>query len=1105
MWNTWVAVVLVALLVIGAPMTAEAAKKDKKKDNEENKWDVGNPPGSWETIVIDTDETTWSEVDVSPDGQTIVFDMLGDIYTVPIAGGEATALTGGIDWNFQPRYSPDGLKIAFVSDRDGADNIWVMNADGSGARAVSTEKEHLVHNPNWSHDGEYIVAKKGFTSTRSIPAGEIWIFHSGGGGGLQLAERPYKEKDQKTMAEPAFSVDDRYVYYSQDTTGGRVWQYNKDSTGQIFSIKRLDRQTGETDVYVNGAGGAIRPMPSPDGRYLGFVKRTPAMTSALYVKDLKTGKETALYEDLDRDLQETSGSQGNAPAFGWMPDGEAIVFWAGGKIRRVDLDSKLSAIIPVHVRTEKKIQSALRFPVEVCPDEFDAKMLRWAQMSPDESKIVFQALGHLYVKDPKTGEQRRLTAQNDHFEFYPSFSRDGRQIVYVTWDDQKLGSIRIVSVDGGTSRTITGDPGHYIEPRFSPDGKSVVYRKITGGYLTSGQWSMEPGIYVVATSGGEPKRVSKSGYAPHFGAGGERVFFSASQDETKLAFKSVNLAGHDEHTHLTGSTVTEFSLSPDGRWIAFTEQYNAYVAPFLLTGKTVEIGPKTEAVPVKQVSKRSGEFLHWSADSRKLHWAHGATLFTRELRDAFNFIAGAPDELPQPVETGVDLSFSLTADHPQGRIALTGARIVTMRDAENTQEVIEDGVVLIHGNRIEAVGAADDVAIPDDAMTFDVAGKTLIPGLVDVHAHGAMSRSELTPEQNWAQYANVAFGVTTIHDPSNDSSSIFAAAEMQRAGKIVGPRVFSTGTILYGAHYPGYTAKIDSLEDATFHVRRLKDVGAISVKSYQQPRRDQRQQVIAAGRELGIMVVPEGGAKFQHNMNEIVDGHTGIEHAISLARGYEDVKQLWSQSGTGYSPTFSVAYGGLSGENYWYEHTNVWENERLMRYSPRFIIEPRSIRRTKAPDLHYNHIKVAEFAKELRDRGVPVLIGAHGQRAGLAAHWEMWSMEQGGFSPWEAIRGATIDGARYIGMDADVGSIEPGKLADLVVIDGNPLEELSRSEYVTYTMINGRLYEAATMNQIAPDRIERQAFFFELEGGDTVHPATQQWLEQLQHRFGWVH
>jgi Tol biopolymer transport system component/imidazolonepropionase-like amidohydrolase len=1103
----WPALLAAAVLCVAAASGVTHAKKDPDgaKEEEKPKWDVSNPPGTWRSIEIHTDETTWSDVDVSPDGRTILFDMLGDLYTVPISGGDAVSLTSGIPWDFQARFSPDGRRIAFVSDRSGADNLWVMQADGAAPRAVSEERENLVHNPSWSPDGDWVVAKKGFTSTRSIPAGEIWLFHAGGGSGLVLVERPNKEKDQKNIAEPSFSPDGRYVYYSQDITPGLRWEYDKDSTGRIFAIKRLERATGEVVTYVDGPGGAIRPTPSPDGRSLAFVKRLPTLESALYVKDLASGLELPVYTALERDLQETTGSQGNTTAFDWTPDSRSIVFWAGGKIRRLDVATREVAVIPIRIRTERKVAETLRFPVDVAPERFPVRMIRWAQLSPDGSRVVFQALGQLWIRDAAGGAPRRLTAQNDHFEQWPAFSRDGRSIVYTTWDDEELGSIRVVPVEGGASRVVSREPGHYVEPRFSPDGSRIVYRKIAGGYLVSGNWSMEPGIYVVAVDGGEPKRLSRSGTNGHFGADGERVYFSDVADETHLVLKSVALDGHDERTHLDGATATEFSVSPDGRWVAFTEQFNAWVAPHTATGRKVEIGSASKGVPVKQVSKRAGESLHWSASARSLSWAHGATLYTRELKDAFAFLEGAPAELPEPATTGLDLSFTVDADRPAGTIALVGARVVTLRDARSRQEVIEDGVVLVEGNRIRAVGPRSEVAVPAGARVFELAGKTILPGLIDVHAHGAMAIEGIVPEQNWGQYSSLAFGVTTIHDPSNDTSSIFAAAELQRAGRTVGPRVFSTGTILYGAHAPGYHARIEDLDEALFHVRRLKDVGAISVKSYQQPRRDQRQQVIEAGRQLGIMVVPEGGAKFEHNMTEIVDGHTGIEHAIPLKRAYDDVLQLWSQTGTGYTPTLGVAYGGLAGENWWYEHDDVWQNSRLMSFAPRSVVEPRSMRRTKAPETHYNHVHVAAFARELVERGGRVQVGAHGQREGLAAHWEIRMLAQGGFTPWEAIRAATIDGAHYLGMDPDLGSIEPGKLADLAVIDGNPLADLSVSERVAYTMINGRLYESATMNQLAPDAVERRPFFFEREGGDTIHPATLVWLERLRERYGWVH
>jgi imidazolonepropionase-like amidohydrolase len=488
------------------------------------------------------------------------------------------------------------------------------------------------------------------------------------------------------------------------------------------------------------------------------------------------------------------------------------------------------------------------------------------------------------------------------------------------------------------------------------------------------------------------------------------------------------------------------------------------------------------AVPVATVTRDAGEYLHWSGDGTRLYWSLGPELFSRDLKDAFAFIEGAPEKLPEAPERGTHIGFSRRHDVPSGRIAFTNARIITMRD----DEVIENGTVVVEGNRIVAVGA--EVAVPSGATAIDVAGRTIMPGLVDVHWHGSMGSNQIIPQQSWINYASLAFGVTTIHDPSNNTAEIFSASELAKAGMIVAPRIFSTGTILYGAKAP-FKADIDSLNDAIAHLRRMKAVGAVSVKSYNQPRRDQRQQVIEAARQTQIMVVPEGGSLFQHNMTMVADGHTGIEHAIPVSKVYDDVVQFWGKTGTGYTPTLVVAYGGNWGENYWYQKTDVWADERLQSFVPRRILDASSRRRTMVPDDEFNHFDVAATAKQLLDAGVRVQLGAHGQREGLAAHWELWMFEQGGMTPLEAIRASTLDGARYLGMEREIGSIETGKLADLIVLDANPLENVRNTRSVRYTMVNGRLFDAATMNEIGNHPRARKPFFFEGNDGTEVWGA----------------
>ena len=1089
-----------------------SSAQNNESDAFEN-WDVNAPPMKLNTVTINTDETTWSSLAITPNGEQFVFDMLGDIFIVDIKGGKAKALTQDFAWNLHPAVSPDGTQIAFISDRDGLSNVWVMDMNGKNLRQVTKEQNNVIHAPSWSPDGEYIVVMKGIMSRRSIPAGEIWLYHQTGGKGIVIKERENGKVEQQNIADPAFSPDGRYIYYTHDISPGSQFDYNRDPLKSIFAITRYDRENGEEERLISGTGGAVVPTPSPDGLYVAFVRRVKNKTG-LFIKELSTGLEKPLYLGLERDMQEGFGTEGYFAYFDWTPKSDAIVFWTGGKFHKITLADKSIETLNVSVETTMQYADALRFKVDVAPEKFDVKAIRWAQRSPDGKSILFQALGKLYVKDMASGRTKRLTKQNDHDEYYPRYSNDGKRIVYTTWHDQELGAINVVSSRGGRGKTVSTAPGHYIEPSFSTDGKLIAYRKTTGGNILAPQYSTDPGLYVLDIDKQNATRVAKRGIEPHFSAGNDRVYFtesvSAAYPETQ--FVSVDLNGKDKREHLYGADkVSEYRLSPNKKYLAFVHQYNTYVMRFTDIGKRLPIGPDMSSMPVQQLSARAGNYMTWRDNSTTVGWSHGPRFFERGLNEAFAHLAEKKGDtqnlqtsLPEPLAQGSNLSFEQVFDVPKQVTALRGGKIITMRDADNQQEVIENGVILIEGNRISAIGTLDDINIPEDALVVDTSGKSIIPGLVDAHSHGPQGRQEIIPQQNWEQYSSVSFGVTTIHDPSNDTTEIMAAAELQRAGKIVAPRIYSTGTILYGAEALNFKAVIKDYDDAYFHVQRLKDIGGISVKSYNQPRRDQRQQVLVAAKKQQMMVMPEGGGKFQQNVSMLVDGHTGLEHNLPIARGYNDLTQLWQATEFGYTPTFVVSFGGMSGEYYYYDRTEVWKNERLLRYVPNYLIDSRSIRRQTAPDNQYNHIAVAKYAKELRDKGVRVMIGAHGQREGLGPHWELWIMHQGGFTPFEALRGGTIDGAIHLGIDKDIGSIEVGKLADLAVIDGDVLADLTRSEFVTHTVLNGRVYDTETMNELGSSE-KRQPFFFEKNNQLFMPEQTQSELEAKAHRYHWVH
>ena len=1056
---------------------------------ENTTWDVNKPGESFNyaTHKFTTTQGTWMNLDVSPDGKTIVFDMLGDIYTMPIQGGNAKAIRTGIAFEVQPRFSPDGRYISFTSDAGGGDNIWIMNTQGKEAKQITKESFRLLNNAVWTPDSKYLIARKHFTSSRSLGAGELWQYHITGGSGIQVVK---KKNDQQDINEPWVSSDAKHLYYSEDMYSGGFFQYNKDPNKQIYAIKRYNLVSGERQTITGGPGGAARPTVSPDGAMLAFVRRVGEKT-VLYIHDLETGQEFPIYDGLNKDQQEAWAIFGVYPNFDWLPNNKELIIWSGGSFQRINTETL--AVTPINFQADVSIDLAqtvkTNTPIE--RDQFTPKVIRNARTSPDGKTLVFSALGHLYKKTLPKGTPERLTASTD-FEFEPSFSPSGNEIIYVTWNDLEKGTISYVDINEGEPVKLTTEKAIYRTPSYSKDAKQIVYRKQAGNTDQGITFTKNPGIYVMDQDGQNPTKIINYGENPMFNNDGSRIYLQTGGtyfgNLTKKLI-SVNLQGHDEREHVISKYANHIVPSPDNKWVAFTNLHKAYIAPMPQIGKPLTLDGKSNNVPVQQIAKDAGVNLHWSSNSNTIMWTLGDEYYSNTLQDKFSFVPSGKQTPTNMPDSGLKVGLNALVDKPSGRIAFRDARIITM----NGNQVIENGVIVVNGDHIEAIGSAAEVTIPDDCKIIVATGKTIMPGLVDSHAHIGGFRAGLPVQNNWQFAANLAYGVTTVHDPSANTETVFTLSELQKAGELVGPRLYSTGFILYGAD-GDFKAVINNLEDARSSIARTKAFGAKSVKSYNQPRREQRQQVLQAAREQNINVVPEGGSTFFHNLTMVIDGHTGVEHNIPVAPVYKDVLEIWGASGTGYTPTLIVNYGGLNGELYYYQRDNVWEDEKLLKFTPRSVIDSRSKHRTMAPIKEYEngHILVAKTAKDLVAAGVKLNMGAHGQLQGLGAHWETWMLASGGLSNHEALKAATINGANYIGAGQDIGSLEVGKLADLIVLDKNPLEFIENTKTIEHVMINGRLYDTNTLNEVGNNPKPRAPFYWEIPGYNKAFPWHQE-------------
>jgi Tol biopolymer transport system component/imidazolonepropionase-like amidohydrolase len=1085
--------------ILGAALVLIASWAVQTQDRQEPAGERPNTPATLildraETIEFTTDEGTWMSLDVSPDGKTIVFDLLGDLYTLPIDGGTATRIIGGMSFESQPKFSPDGKTIAFLTDRSGVENLWVANADGSNPRAVTKDRPtqdrpEMMLSPAWTADGEYLLVSKSRPPETTFG---VFLYDKDGGTGIRIGSAPPPQPPPGADAPPArpapnrmgavASPDGRFIYYAE-----RMGSFTYNARFPLWQIVRFDRDTGDTSTITNAQGSAMRPVLSPDGKSLVFATRFETKTG-LRIRNLETGDERWLIHPVTRDDQESRASRDTMPGYGFTPDGQSLVVPIDGHIQRVDVATGRSRSIPFSARVQAEIAPRLLFENRVDDGPtVRAKLVRWPNISPDGRRVVFSALNHVWIMDVPGGKPERLTSLAQG-EFMPAWSPDGRSIAFVTWSNEGGHLYRVAATPGSQPEQLSRHAAYYAEPVYTPDGSRIVYLTGTRAdqlyadlrYIQAGHSDVEQddapteisGIRETAdmdlrwmpASGGESTLIGSAhgGASPHFANDSVHIYLTGRRGLT-----SVRIDGFDRRqlVEITGAgagqnppAASEIRVSPDGRR-AFVSLQNKHVILGLpRAGKeAVKIsikGRDDSVLPVKRLSREGGDYLSWSADGKAVIWSLGSTIYRQALG------ADTPESITPVVEA--------PRARPRGSIVLTGARIVTMK----ADEVIEKGDVVVTDNRVVSVGPTGRVERPTGAKVVDAAGKTIIPGFVDVHAH-MWPPHGVHQTQVWQYLANLAYGATTTRDPQTSTNDVFAYADLVETGDIIGPRVLATGPGVFSS------SGLDDKDAAAAFVKRYKEAYRTdTIKQYVAGDRIVRQWIILAARQYRLMPTTEGALDLKLDLSQMIDGYTGSEHSLPIQPLYKDVTQFVAKTHTFYTPTTLVAYGAPWSENYYFETTaRLHDDPKMRRFIPHELYDTMVRRRAQwfLPE-EYGHEGIAKGVADVVHAGGRAGLGSHGQFQGLGAHWEIWNLQSGGLTPHETLRVATLFGAEALGLQKDLGSIEGGKLADLLVLDRNPLTDIHNTLSIKYVMKNGELYDADTLDRIwpAPKKLDRQ-------------------------------
>lgn len=1042
-------------------------------------------------------------LDISPDGRTIIFDLLGDLYTIPITGGRATPVTHGLAFNRQPRYSPDGRLVVYVSDRGGSDNVWITDRDGRNPRQLSHLEGDIAGaatSPAWSPDGRTIVVSQRLHAISrdvlSLSQATRWMLaaYDVRTGRMRWISDTAANRARAVLGA-TFGPDACAVYAA---VGSALPQFEDFDT---WHVARLDLATGQVEPQMWAGVGRLgmRPALSPDGQYLAYVS-SAGSHPGLRLRHLRTGRERWLTRKVldDPPIAQATLSRDLAPGYAFTPDSKAVIAAYGGAIHRIELAGGHSAQIPFVANVERELGplSVHRFSL---PDTaIRTRSVMQPALSPDGTRVAFTALDRIWLMELPIGGKPPappypLTADSGIGEFYPSWSPDGRWIAYSAWVDGEGGALRRVGVVHDQlerpppSERLTLDTASYFHTAVAPDGRRVVAvraplspeRLLTPSVRTDDKgWptaALDPDLVWVPADGGRPRSITsltdeQHGYFAEPRYPVDQVYFTADTGRIYVGMVSwrwngtdrqvaVNTAGRPR-TAIAGERADLIGvLSPDGGRALVTSASTLFEITLPQPGSappgatnTLSLEPAQRAAFEAPLgaARRWGltlePWITWSRDGHVALFSQGGTLLVGKVREGRWTSFGV-----------VDVPLEIPVDVPRGTLVLRGARLITMRG----HEVIDRGDLVVRDNRIVALGPAGGVAIPARAHVIDVSGTTILPGYVDLHDHMLLSKG-LHPGECWQCLTKLAYGITAARDPNSVGNDVFAYRERERSGTLLGPRVLSTGTAYYGSDRP-----IRSPSDAADIVRPYADYfGSETFKVYPiAVGRRERQLLAMAARERGLNATIH--AELELAITATIDGFSGVEHSHTIQL-HDDVAEFFGRSGTTYTQTYGADISG-AWQYLFRRYGQMWDDPKMRRFMPPSAREGLLLFPSGPPEWATLR-RIVSGSASIATEGGRVGVGSHGNIPGLGLHYEMWLYALGGMPTDEILRSATLVGAVALGHGEDFGTLDVGKLADLQVLDHNPLVDIHNSTSIRYVMKNGRLYRATDLSEVWPRR-----------------------------------